>query len=119
MVAVDVDEGAVEVARRNVAAAGLDVDVRPGSTDAVLPETFDVVLANILTHTVVALADDLVALLDVGGTLVVSGVGTERAAVVADALTAAGLDHVRTTPRGDWAVLVGTYGDGTRPEVIE
>ena len=107
VVAVDLDADAVEVARRNVTDAGLDIDVHVGSVGDV-DTTFDVVVANLLTHTVLALADDLVAATVPGGTLVVSGVGAERARTVADALRTAGLTDVMTALRGEWAILHGT-----------
>lgn len=107
VVGVDIDQGAVEVARRNAADAGMGIDVRPGSVSTDLG-TFDVVLANLLTRTVIALADDLVGAVAPGGTLVVSGVGEERAPRAVAALLAAGAANVTTTVRGEWAILVAT-----------
>lgn len=106
VLAVDLDPDAVEVAERNVTAAGLDVVTQVGSMD-VVTEVFDVVVANLLTHTVIALAEALVAAVAPGGVLVASGVGEARAPRVVDALTSAGLDDVTTTIRGEWAVIVG------------
>lgn len=108
VLAVDIDPNAVDVARRNADAAGLDMQTAVGSIGGV-EGTWDVVLANLLTPTVLALADDLVAATASGGTLVVSGVGAERAPRVATALTEAGMAEVTTTIRGEWSILVATH----------
>lgn len=107
VVGVDVDEDAVEVAAANASANDVRLDLARGSVDDV-HETFDLVLANLLTHTLVELAGPLVAAVAPGGTLVTSGIGAPRADVVAEALSAAGLDEVATRVRGDWAIVTGT-----------
>lgn len=105
VVGVDTDPEAVAVAARNAADNDLLLDLRVGSvTDTAGP--WDVVLANLLTHTLVALADDLYAATAPGGLLIASGVGTPRAATVVDALSAAGFVEVKVRPHGDWVVLV-------------
>lgn len=108
VVAVDVDPDAIEVAAANAAANEVTLDLRVGSVDTAGGGTFDVVVANVLTHTIVALADQLVAAVAPGGHLVTSGIGAERADVVADALGAAGLAQVRSRVRGEWAIVSGT-----------
>ncbi len=102
---VDTDPAAVEVARDNAADNDVVVDLAVGSATGEAPA--DVVVANLLTHTVVALADDLWAATAPGGHLVASGVGAERAELVADALTGAGFLDVEVRRRGDWVVLTG------------
>lgn len=106
VVGVDVDPDAVEVARSNAAANEVAVRLAVGSVDLAL-RPFDVVVANLLTQTVVDLAEPLVAALVPGGHLVTSGIGAPRAGVVADALQRAGLVGITTRARGDWAVVEG------------
>lgn len=106
---VDVDLDAVEVARANAAANGVTLDLAVGSVDAV-SGTHDVVVANVLTQTIIDLAGTLVAVTAPGGWLVTSGIGIERAPLVVDALTAAGLVDVTTRQRGEWAVVSGRRG---------
>lgn len=106
VVGVDVDPDAIEVARANAGSNGVDVDLRVGSVGAA-HGTFDVVVANVLTHTILELAEPLVAAVAPGGHLVTSGIGAERAERVAAALGAAGLVEVTTRVRGDWAVVAG------------
>lgn len=110
VLAVDLDPDAVEVAARNVTDAGLDVETRTGSMD-VVDGAFDVVVANLLTHTVIALAEALVVATAPGGNLVVSGVGVPRAERVVEALRAAGAADVTTRERGEWAILVARRPD--------
>ena len=67
----------------------------------------DVVLANLLTHTIVALADELVEALVDDGLLVASGIGEARAPEAVAALEAAGLRDVTVRIRGEWAIVLG------------
>lgn len=103
--AVDVDPDAVTTARRNAATNGVELAVHLGGVQRAT-ERADVVLANLLTPTLHALAGPLVASVRPGGTLVASGVATERAAGVAAALTAAGAPAARRTDADGWSVLV-------------
>ncbi len=77
--AVDIDPEAVEVSRGNVAANGVEdlVELAVGSADAT-DEVFDVVVANLMTDVVAALAGDLAARVAPGGLLVVSGIDARR-----------------------------------------
>jgi ribosomal protein L11 methyltransferase len=102
VVAVDVDPLAVAAARENAERNGVTLDVRTGSTETA-PGSFDVVVANLDTDTIVALAADLRD--RTRGTLIVSGVSVERAAEAVAALDAAGLAAV-ARPGREWVVVV-------------
>jgi ribosomal protein L11 methyltransferase len=82
VVAVDVDAAAVEVTRENAARNGVELDVRHGSVE-VLDGPVDLVVANLLTDTVTALAVELAA---AGDAIIVSGITAERQHVALDAL---------------------------------
>ena len=103
--AVDIDPDAVEVARDNAGRNNVEVAVLSGSV-ADLPAPADVVVANLVTDTVIALATDLAAA--TGDTLIVSGVAVERVARVRDAVTRAGLTVTEERRRDGWAALVAT-----------
>lgn len=103
--AVDVDVDAVAVARANVARSGVAVDVRAGTVDG--RDRADVVVANLLTGTLVDLAAALVAAVEPGGHLVVSGVASDRIERVAGALGSAGLTVTGDATRDGWAALWG------------
>lgn len=104
VVAVDVDADAVEVTRENATRLGLAVHARVGSVGLADRPT-DVVLANLVTDTVVALAPRLAAVLVPGGILVASGIATERAPTAVTALRAAGLAVERQRERDGWTAL--------------
>ncbi|HUG83019.1 MAG TPA: 50S ribosomal protein L11 methyltransferase [Euzebya sp.] len=104
--AVDNDPEAVGVARTNLAAHPLDgITVALGSCDQAGGPA-DVVVANIITDKLMALAPDLVRLLRPEGTLVASGIAVERMDEAAAAFTAAGI-ALSHRPGTEWAVLIG------------
>jgi ribosomal protein L11 methyltransferase len=106
VVGVDLDPAAVEVAAGNAGDNDVRVDLAVGSVGDV-HGPFDVVVANLLTDTLVSMATDLVRAVAPGGHLITSGIGMARADVVADALAEAGLADVHTRVRGAWAIVSG------------
>lgn len=106
VVGVDVDEDAIEVARANAADNGVEADFAVGSVGGA-GDNWDVVLANLLTHTIVSLAEPLVASLRPAGALIVSGVGWEQVDRAVAALEGAGLVDIAPRQRGEWAVITG------------
>lgn len=106
VVGVDLDPDAIEAAAANADLNEVALDLSAGSVGAVDGE-FDVVVANVLTHTIIDLAESLVAAVRPGGHLVTSGIGRDRADRAAGALTAAGLAEVTTRVRGGWAIVAG------------
>ncbi len=106
VLAVDVDPDAVEVTTENATRNAVTVDARVGSADLV-EDAYDIVLANLVTDTVVALADTLVARVRPGGHLIASGIADERRQRVIDALVSAGLESPRIVDRDGWTALVG------------
>jgi ribosomal protein L11 methyltransferase len=100
--AVDLDPDAVEITRANAARNHAEVEARVGSVE-LLPGPFDVVVANLVTDTLVGLAVALVAA--TRRTLVVSGIDAARQDVVVAALAAAGARVVSAEERDGWAAL--------------
>ena len=109
-VGIDVDPIAVEAARHNAAANGLPLEVRQGSMEAVADGPFDVVLANVDTDTITAIAGDLAGAIAHDGVLVASGVSLERLPTALDALAGAGIRAATRSGR-EWAVLIGHHRD--------
>ena len=102
--AIDIAPAAVEIvtanARRNGCEAQLQVDT---TALAELEGSFDVVVANILAPTLIALAADLRRVLAPNGVLVVGGVLEEQVEAVADALRPLRAEHV--TLLDGWAAI--------------
>jgi ribosomal protein L11 methyltransferase len=102
--AIDIAPAAIEAtidnARRNGVAASIVADHSPC---AEVPGSFDVVLANILAPTLIALADDLRRLTAADGRLIVSGVLGERHDHVLAALAPMAVDRI--AHREGWAAI--------------
>lgn len=108
VLASDIDEVAVDVARANVAANGLAGRVQCyEATGLDHPTTasaapFDLIFANILKGPLIALADDVTSCLAPGGMVILSGVLNEQADEVIDVYTRAGNSLVHREEIGDW-----------------
>jgi ribosomal protein L11 methyltransferase len=107
VVASDIETAAVEATGQNAEANG--VADRIHATESAFPpigEVFDLVVANIYSDTLVALAEPLAACVGPLGTLVLSGIEASRNAEVERAYLAQGLQRTNFRTRGEWAVLV-------------
>lgn len=104
VIGIDIDTASAPVARSNAELNGV-ADRCTFSTDTVdrMNEPFDVVLANILPGTLLRLAEDLVARLEPGGRLALSGIPSGDAERVAVAFGGRQLARV---DEDDWAALV-------------
>ena len=102
----DDDPKAVEVARENAAANGADVEIAlaPART---IDGTFDLVVANILANTLVALAPELAGKLAPGGVVLLSGILAPQEDEVRRAYVACGLSPLAGGDRreGEWSLV--------------
>lgn len=104
VVAVDVAEAAREATADNAERNGVERRIVASCTPLhEVVGVFDLVLANILAPTIVAMADDLVHAVADGGRVIVSGVLSDRHDHVVEALGA--LSLVGTTVDAGWACL--------------
>ena len=103
VLATDVDPLAVTIARVNAAANGVVIDVRE-SPDWSQP--FDLIVANILADTLIALADDFASALRPGGILIESGIIEEREDGVRLLTEAQGFAAIETRRQGEWVALI-------------
>lgn len=108
VLAVDLDEVAVQKARENVSINGVQdrVSVRTGDLLTGVSEESDLILANLLAPIVIRLARDVHRVLLPGGRLIASGIVSDQLQHVEDALSDAGLKRVETIGEGDWVALV-------------
>jgi len=112
VLALDTDPTAVEVARANVRANGVQhqVTVAHGSLPTA-QGTFDLVLVNILAHVIIELiAQGLINRLKAGGIIVTAGIIAEQAADVETALREQGVAIVERKVERDWVSFIGRKG---------
>ena len=81
-----------------------------GNQPTDLSEGWDLVVANILAETIVELAPALVRHLAAEGTLIASGIITDRAEAVINALGENGLSLVERREEGEWVAVVARKG---------
>ena len=111
VLASDIDEVAVDVARANAAANNLSdrvICVEAAGFDH--PELaakapFDLVFANILKGPLVALAPDMALALAPNGMAILSGILNEQAQDVIDVYAESGINLVQKEMIGDWTTL--------------
>ena len=113
--AVDIDENAVRVAGENFLSNGCDpasftLSCGDALSDpdyaAALPEKNDVILANIVAAVIVGMAPLFFRKLCGGGTLVASGILSQREEEVKEALRSAGFEVLSSRILEDWAAIV-------------
>lgn len=105
-VGVDTDPEAIKVARENVVINDVTdrVTIIEGSVDAV-DEKFDMVVANLYLGPLVALAGELVALLNVNGVLIVSGFTEDQEKEVDKAIRRPGVLPADRWAKEGWVTL--------------
>lgn len=107
-VGIDLDPIAITAATENVALNGLQARVALSDTllEHLPPTRYPLVLANILAPTLMALSSDLVARLEPGGALVLSGLLNDQADSVRSAFLPKGLRESLAIQEGEWTTLV-------------
>lgn len=116
VLAVDVDPICVQVTQENAQLNGVSERIMAalGSLDTggaprvpLVQETgFDLLMANILAEVIIDMAADFPRVLRRGGYLITSGILTEKAGAVADALAQAGLQLEQRLDEAGWSALV-------------
>jgi len=106
-VGIDIDPLSIQAATENCDRNG----VGPRTTISAqtlqsLEGQFSLVLANILAHTLLELADDLIARLSPEGVLILSGMLRSQAAAVCEAYRERGTDLALQLDEGEWTTLV-------------
>ena len=108
--AYDIDPVAVRVTNENIEASGQtnitckqsdllrQVDISDGK--------YDLITANIVSDIIIRMAPDVSTYMNDGATLLASGIITERAEEVTNALTAAGLKVIDRLDDNGWCALV-------------
>jgi ribosomal protein L11 methyltransferase len=103
---VDTDPLAVETTLKNAALNGLQISARQGSVPlGDNDQTFDVVLANLVASLLIDLSRALAESVRPGGTLVASGIFSDRETEVRSAFESVALRVVGDSREGDWVAL--------------
>ena len=111
VLASDIDEVAVDVARANVAANGLTGRIHCveaagfGHPELAAAAPFDLIFANILKGPLVALAPDMADSLQPGGLAILSGILNEQADEVIAVYAQSGINLVQRDSIVDWTTL--------------
>jgi ribosomal protein L11 methyltransferase len=114
ILALDLDQIAVETAARNVAInhAESRVRVERGSIDAsIYCNFFDLACINILAEVICELSPAVASALHPGGIVIASGILDFKADDVIDALRDVGIDTVEKKQEEDWVTLVAKKKD--------
>lgn len=112
---VDSDAVATDVAAENLRLNRLPPEVytiRTGNLADTVDRTFDVVVANILTHVIVELLDDLPRVLKPNGIFIGSGIIVEHRETVTEKMVQSGFEVVEVAEREGWIAAVGCYAGG-------
>lgn len=112
VLASDIDPVAIDVARANVTANGLDGQVDClvaagfGGGDPRMTGPFDLIFANILKGPLISLAPEIGGNMQPGGYLILSGLLNEQADEVIHTYAGNGFDLCKMSRIGDWATLI-------------
>ncbi len=111
VIASDIDEVAVDVARTNLAANGLENRVHCveaagfAHPELAAAAPFDLVFANILKGPLVVLAPEMASHVKTGGLAILSGILTHQADEVIARYADAGFELLEREDIGDWSTL--------------
>ena len=110
-VGVDIDEVAVRVAKENAAMNHVEGSVQYvcGDLAREVSGTFGVVCANIVADVIIRFAPDIPRYLAPGGVFIASGIITERAGEVEEALAEQGFTVTRREEQNGWAALAAVH----------
>lgn len=107
---VDKDTVAVDVAAANLQLNGFDPQSCSLSTGYLLEgirDKYDFVVANIFTHVILELLDDLPAVLTQGGTFLCSGMFEKNKNLVVARMKNMGFEILEIRKQAEWAAIVG------------
>ncbi|MHB8171741.1 MAG: 50S ribosomal protein L11 methyltransferase [Thermincolia bacterium] len=108
VLAIDLDETAVRVAKANVEASGENhrIKVIQGNLLDVVKEPADLVVANIIADTIKVVSPDVLSRLAPGGIFIVSGIIDDRAQDVRTKLLSDGFKIIGEETSGGWVAFV-------------
>jgi ribosomal protein L11 methyltransferase len=109
---VDKDEVAVDVAKKNLIRNRIDPQrffVYTGNLVEWTQNSYDLIAANILTHVIVGLLDDVRTVINPGGIFVGSGILEENQDNVVAKMKDVGFEILQVAVKEQWAAIVGRF----------
>lgn len=112
--AVDIEENSVRIAKENTEKNGISEDtvtvlcgniITDDALRARIGTGFDVITANIVADVIIAMSGCFAGFLKESGTLILSGIITERRQEVTDAVASKGFEILSVTEKGGWAAV--------------
>ncbi|CAB1060324.1 Ribosomal protein L11 methyltransferase [Olavius sp. associated proteobacterium Delta 1] len=116
---IDKDEVAVEVAAQNLELNQVNPQVfrlTTGNLVAEITESFTFVTANIFTHVILELLQDICRVIADGGILVCSGIIAENKQSVAFAMENIGFEILETATKEDWVAIAGRLREKSKEQ---
>lgn len=106
-VGIDIDPGAVKVARQNLKANKLTCELRACDVKDFVPSVrFDLVAANLVSPDLIEFRDRILSLVRPGGYLVISGISLKNIARVKRSFALAGVRPVRIRKGREWSAML-------------
>ena len=107
---IDKDELAVDIAAENLKLNKVDPAkycLKSGNLIDGINESYDFITANIFSHVIIKLLEDIKKVLTVGGIFVCSGIIDENKSAVISAMGETGFDIFETATKEEWVAIVG------------
>ena len=112
VVDVDKDDVAVDVARNNLLRNRIDprrFSVYTGNLLEQAQNSYDFIAANILTHVIVGLLDNVKSVIKSGGTFVGSGILEENQDIVVAKMKDVGFEILEVVVKEQWTAVAGRF----------
>jgi ribosomal protein L11 methyltransferase len=109
---IDIDPVAVEISGENLARNGVPeqaLRVFTGDLARDVDETFDLVVANILSEVILSLLDQIPGVIAPGGLFICSGIIDENAPGVLEKMRTMGFEIISVKTLDGWTAISGTY----------
>jgi len=108
VLALDLDEVAVESAKQNIDINHVSeqIEVRKGNLLEGIEDKADIVVANILADIIIRFTDDAASIVKQGGYFITSGIIQPKKLEVKEAIIAAGFDIEETLVMEDWVAFI-------------
>ncbi len=100
---IDIDPQAVMVAKENAKLNKLELDLDEGTIEGQADQSADIIVANLFAELHVLLASHYARVLKPNGTLVITGILSEKSAMVLGALKTFTLQETKT--KGEWTLF--------------